>query len=120
MAKNDKKEKTNKEKNHFFKDYRAELKKVIWPTSKQLVNTTIAIITMVIVVSVIVFGLDLVFDAMNKYGLTKLQETVQNIENNKEDSSKNEDATDNLEDSVELTDGASTVEGNTEKTVTDE
>ena len=117
MAKKEKK--TVKENKHFFKEFKAEIKKVIWPTSKQLVNTTVAIITMVIVVSIIVFGLDLAFDAMNKYGLTKLQETVQNIGNDKDDSSATEDATDSEGDSIESTDKASTVEENTEES-TDE
>ncbi len=111
MAKKEKK--TNKENKHYFKDLKAEIKKVIWPTSKQLVNTTVAIITMVIVVSVIVFGLDLAFDAMNKYGLTKLQETVKNLDNNEEDNTT-EDATDSSEDSTESTDGASAVEKESE------
>ena len=31
----------NKVKKHFFKDFKAELKKVIWPTPKQLVNNTV-------------------------------------------------------------------------------
>ena len=87
MAKNDKK--TVKENKHFFKDFKAEIKKVIWPSSKQLVNTTIAIITMVIVVSAIVFVLDLVFDASNKYGLTKLQESVRNVNSVSSESENN-------------------------------
>ena len=95
MAKKEKK--TNKENKHFFKDFKAEIKKVIWPTSKQLVNTTVAIITMVIVVSIIVFGLDLAFDAMNKYGLTKLQETVQNS-NSDEKNTETDDSSNTSED----------------------
>lgn len=110
MAKKEKK--TNKEKKHFFKDYKAELKKVIWPTSKQLINTTAAIILMVVVVGVIVFGLDLSFDAMNKYGLTKLQETVQNLD---ADDNNNTDQTDGeTTDDAETTDDSATVEENTE------
>ena len=70
------KNKENKVKKHFFKDFKAELKKVIWPTPKQLVNNTIAVITIVIVTSVIVFALDAVFEKMNEYGITKLQSYV--------------------------------------------
>ena len=36
--------KESKTKRHFFKDVKAELKKVIWPTKKQLVNNTVAVI----------------------------------------------------------------------------
>ena len=111
MAKKEKK--TNKENKHFFKDFKAEIKKVIWSTSKQLVNTTVAIITMVIVVSIIVFGLDLVFDAMSKYGLTKLQETVQNIDSDEESNTDESEGESSEEEEV-------TVEGEEETTETDD
>ena len=70
------KNKENKVKKHFFKDFKAELKKVIWPTPKQLVNNTIAVIAIVVIVGVIVFVLDTIFKAMNDYGITKLQSYV--------------------------------------------
>ena len=92
MAK--KENKSNKEKKHFFKDFKAEIKKVIWPTPKQLVNNTVAIITMVIIIGAIVFVLDLAFDAVNKYGLTNLQKSVQSIETTDNDESSNEDNSD--------------------------
>ena len=101
MAKKEKN--ANKENKHFFKDFKAEIKKVIWPTSKQLVNTTIAIITMVIVVSALVFGLDLAFDAMNKYGLTKLQETVQNIDSESSDENNTDESSDDTDSSEDAT-----------------
>ena len=101
MAKKEKN--ANKENKHFFKDFKAEIKKVIWPTSKQLVNTTIAIITMVIVVSALVFGLDLAFDAMNKYGLTKLQETVQNIDSEGSDENNTDESSDDTDSSEDAT-----------------
>ena len=44
------KNKENKVKKHFFKDFKAELKKVIWPTPKQLVNNTIAVVVIVVVI----------------------------------------------------------------------
>ena len=70
--------KTKKEKKHFFKDFKAELKKVIWPTPKQLVNNTVAVITIVLITAVIVFVLDLAFEKMNTYGINKLKEMVDN------------------------------------------
>ncbi len=115
MAKKEKK--TNKDNKHFLKDFKAEIKKVIWPTSKQLVNTTVAIITMVIVVSIIVFGLDLVFDAMNKYGLTKLQETVQNLDSDEENNT--DDSKDEVSDE-EAEEDEVTVEGEEETTESDD
>lgn len=65
--------KDSKQKKHFFKDFKAELKKVVWPTPKQLVNNTVAVVVIVIITSAIVFVLDLVFDLMNSYGIDKLK-----------------------------------------------
>lgn len=73
MAKDAKNKKENK---HFFKDFKAELKKVIWPTPKQLVNNTVAVITIVLITGIIVFALDLTFETMNTYGIDKLKQVV--------------------------------------------
>ena len=75
---NKKSKKEEKNKRHFFKDFKAELKRVVWPTPKQLINSTIAVITIVLVVGVIVFALDIGFELLNKYGINKLQENLQN------------------------------------------
>ena len=72
-----------KEKKHFLKDFKAELKRVIWPTPKQLVNNVIAVITIVIITAAIVFALDMVFETANSYGINKLKVLV---ENHKEES----------------------------------
>ena len=77
MAKNDSKNES-KVKKHFFKDFKAELKKVIWPTPKQLVNNTVAVVTIVLVTALIVFVLDMGFEAINKHGINKLQAALQN------------------------------------------
>lgn len=69
--------KETKNKKHFFRDFKAELKKVIWPTPKQLVNSTIAVIVIVVCTSAIVFLLDVAFDAINNYGINKIKATVQ-------------------------------------------
>ncbi len=69
-------EKIKKDKKHFFKDFKAELKKVIWPTPKQVVNNTIAVITIVIITAVIVLVLDLAFEALNTYGIDKIRDVV--------------------------------------------
>ncbi|MCI8362470.1 MAG: preprotein translocase subunit SecE [Clostridia bacterium] len=77
--------KVKKEKRHFFKDFKAELKKVIWPTPKQLVNNTVAVIVIVLIVAVTVFVLDFAFEKMNTYGINKLKsivETTNSVENN--------------------------------------
>ena len=66
-----------KEKKHFFKDFKAELKKVIWPTPKQLVNNTVAVITIVLLIAIIVFVLDFTFEKMNTFGINKLKSMVE-------------------------------------------
>ena len=43
MAKNENKN-DNKVKKNFLKDFKAELKRVIWPTPKQLLNNTTAVV----------------------------------------------------------------------------
>ena len=93
VSKNDKKEK--KENKHFFKDFKAELKRVIWPTPKQLVNNTVAVIVIVIITSVIVFALDLIFEIVNKQGINRVKDFV---ESHKQQDSNNEanDAIDNI------------------------
>lgn len=83
--------KNKKEKKHFFKDFKAELKRVIWPTPKQLVNNTVAVITIVLITAVIVFVLDFTFEKMNTYGINKLKTMVD---------SKNETSNEMIEDNT--------------------
>ena len=40
---------TNKNKKSFFKSFKTKLKKVVWPTPKQLVNNTAAVIAIVLI-----------------------------------------------------------------------
>ena len=89
--------KNKKEKNHFFKDFKAELKKVIWPTPKQLVNNTVAVITIVLITAAIVFVLDLAFEKMNTLGITKLKELVDNNSSEISNEVTNEIALENTE-----------------------
>ena len=103
MAKNENKN-DNKVKKHFFKDFKAELKRVIWPTPKQLVNNTTAVVTIVIITAIIVFALDAVFDLGNKYGISKLQSIVNEKYNNNESTkSTDNNSTENNTESTENT-----------------
>ena len=74
MAK--KEAKVNKDKKSSFKTFKAELKKVIWPTPKQLINNTMAVIAIVIILAAIVFVLDVAFESVNKYGIDKIKQSV--------------------------------------------
>ena len=70
--------KQSKDKKQFGKDFKAELKRVIWPTPKQLFNNTVAVITVVLITAAIVFVLDFAFESLNTYGVDKLKEMVEN------------------------------------------
>ena len=77
MAKNKDKEPKNKKK--FFKDFKEELKKVIWPTPKQLLNSTAAVVVIVLITAAIVFALDFAFELLNKYGINKIKSNVKGV-----------------------------------------
>ena len=79
MAKETKNNKDNKKENnsrHFWKDFKAELKKVIWPTPKQVTNNTTAVITIVLITAVLVFVLDVAFEKLNTQGIDRLRSMV--------------------------------------------
>lgn len=82
-----KKEKKVKDKS-FFKELRAELKKVVWPTPKRLVNNTAVVIGMILITAAIVFCLDVVFDHGYQFFVDKSQSIVQKVEN--KDTNNNE------------------------------
>ena len=113
MAKNEKKNE-NKTKKHFFKDFKAELKKVIWPTPKQLVNNTVAVVTIVLTTAIIVFVLDVVFDMGNKYGISHLQSIVNDKYNNQEDTENTDSGDENATTDETTSNEAETTEQNTE------
>ena len=69
-------EDSNKNKKHFFKDMKTELKKVNWLTPKQLLNNTTAVLVMVVIVAAIVFVLDVVFETMYTKGVDGLKSAV--------------------------------------------
>ena len=115
MAKDAKKTNKNKDvknKGHFFKDFKAELKKVIWPTPKQLVSKTTAVVVIVIIAAVIVFVLDITFKTLNEKGINRIKANIKNktvientVENNEEaegeaqntEATENESETENAE-----------------------
>ena len=114
MAKKESKSE-NKVKKHFFKDFKAELKKVIWPTPKQLVNNTATVVVLVLITAVIVFALDVVFDMMNKYGISN----AQNIVNEKFNSEENTTNTDSSNETNETSDENNTTVDETNTTTDD-
>ena len=107
---------SKKEKRHFLKDVKAELKKVIWPTPKQLLNNTLAVIVSVIIVGVIVFLLDLCFEKINTFGIEKLKTVVQSSQNEEAD---NVIANDTTEDNVVENSDTDNVQENIEDSAED-
>ena len=97
MAKKEKDVKEKKQKSGYFKEMKVELKKVVWPTPKELVNNTIAVIVFVLIIGVIVFIADFCFDNLNKYGITRLQEKVQSSLQTTEDSEETSEDENNAE-----------------------
>ena len=70
QAQSDKKKKTSffgKVKNFFkgiakyFKDTKSELKKVVWPSKKDVKTNTITVIAVVVIAAVVLIVLDLIF-----------------------------------------------------------
>lgn len=55
----------------FFKETMVELKKVIWPTKKQLTTNTVVVILASIIMALLLFGLDsgLNYGAVEFFGL---------------------------------------------------
>lgn len=46
----------------FFKEIYSELKKVTWPTRKDLVSYTLAVIVFILIMAAITYGIDLVLN----------------------------------------------------------
>lgn len=109
MAKKEAKAKkeNSKNKKSFFKDFKAELKKVNWPTPKQLLNNTIAVVTIVFITAAIVFVLDIAFETLNKHGVDKIKGIVGTNNSIAENVTTNETTEENTENG-ESTEGETT------------
>ena len=56
----------------FFRDTASEMKKVVWPSKKQIINNTIVVAVVVVVAAVLIMVLDAVFG----FGLNQLLKGV--------------------------------------------
>lgn len=45
----------------YFRDTKSELKKVVWPSKKQVINNTIVVIVVVLIAAVFILLLDMLF-----------------------------------------------------------
>ena len=59
-----------------FKDTKAELKKVVWPTKEQLIKSTTMVILLVVVFSVIILGFDMLLELGDTYLWNFIQQKV--------------------------------------------
>lgn len=112
------KEEKNKVKG--FKNLKQELKKVVWPTPKQLINNTVAVITIVLITAVIVFALDFTFKKVNEFGIEKLKSNVQpkdqqiQVQEESQEEQKAEPTDNNIE-TVENTENSTEQEQNVQE-----
>ncbi len=42
----------------WFREMKSELKKVVWPTPKQIVNHTIIVLVIIVISSIVIWGVD--------------------------------------------------------------
>ena len=59
--------KQSSKKSGFFKGVQTEWKKIVWPTKKQLINYSIAVILISIITSMVIGGLDFVLRSLMKF-----------------------------------------------------
>ena len=52
----------------FFKEVKSEMKKVVWPSRKQLVNNTLIVIAVVVLIGIVIA----IFDTIFQFGFFKL------------------------------------------------
>ena len=55
----------------FFREIRAELKRVIWPTREQLINNTATVLIFCVVIGLIIWVADFSFEHLTKLIFTK-------------------------------------------------
>ena len=100
LTKKEKQEKNTKsvkkEKKNSFKDFKAELKKVTWPTPKDLVNKTIAVVVIVLLVAFIVFVFDVIFENVYNLGTGALKSAITASESVDDTTSVEDTAGENL------------------------
>lgn len=49
-----------------FKDMRGEMKKLVWPTKKQVINNTLIVLAVVLISAIVICGLDALFSLVIK------------------------------------------------------
>ena len=112
--------KQSKDKKQFGKDFKAELKRVIWPTPKQLFNNTVAVITVVLITAAIVFVLDFAFESMNTYGINRLKDMVESQNSVTTNTVEENEVSDETNTLNEISDDTNEITNSTDETSTNE
>lgn len=50
----------------FFRDTKGEMKKVVWPSRKQVLNNFLIVVMFVIIAAIVIFSLDAIFSFIFK------------------------------------------------------
>lgn len=59
----------------YFKDVKSELKKVVWPSFKQVKNNTLIVIACILIIGIFICVFDLIFDKSLGNIITRVQES---------------------------------------------
>ena len=94
--------KSKNEKSHWFKDFKAEIKKIVWPSGKRLFDNVVVVLSMVIVVTLIIVLLDLGLKQLSGLEVNGINELKTRVHNEVETIDENTTSDDAL---VNGTDG---------------
>lgn len=50
----------------WIKELKAEVGKIVWPTRKQVINNTLIVLAVILLVGVVIWGFDVVFELLRK------------------------------------------------------
>lgn len=94
-------------KTRWAKGFRQEIKKIIWPTGKELAENTVVVLTSVIIVALIIFVLDFAFSELSNLAVTGVSKVVNttSTENTVEESTEDVNSSELLANSnlIEIT-----------------
>lgn len=114
MSKDTIKKEKKEQKSDFMKELRSELKKVTWPSRKELISNTATVIVITLIVAAIVFVLDFGFEKLNTYGVEALKSVVTKVDETENTTPVENTTTENA--TVENTSTETPVDANTATT----
>lgn len=94
-SKKEPKKADDKGKKNWFKGFKAELKKVIWPSKKDLFENTAVVIIVVAIVSILIFALDFIFSALTEFEVKQLEKIKNDTTNSIVENAIDENIVDN-------------------------